>query len=207
MTNREGVLLILSGPSGAGKGTICKELLRRCPELAYSVSATTREPRTGEEDGVNYLFTRFERFEEMIRQDELLEWAKVYDNYYGTPRAFVENLLRQGKDVILEIDTQGALQIKNKFPQGVFVYIIPPSLEELANRIRKRGTDSTEVIEKRLGCVLNELAQVHQYQYIVVNDKIESAVTKIQSIIAAEHCHVQRNQSLIDDIHKLGYIR
>jgi len=207
MAKQEGILVVLSGPSGAGKGTICKELLRRCPELALSVSATTRAPRAGEQDGVNYHFTSLEQFETMIRQDELLEWARVYDNYYGTPRPFVENLLQQGVDVILEIDTQGALQIKNRFPKGVFIYIIPPSLEELAQRIRKRGTDSAEVIEKRLSCVANELAQVHQYQYIVMNDEVDKAVNKVQSIINAEHCHVQRNQSLIDDIHKLGYVR
>lgn len=199
-----GILIVLSGPSGTGKGTICRELLRSYPNLHYSISATTRQPRTGEVDGINYWFLKHEKFREMINTNEFLEWAEVYGNYYGTPRTYVTGLLNSGKDVILEIDTQGAMQIKNKFPQGVFVYIVPPSLDELANRIHKRGTETMEAIKKRLGCVRNELSYVNNYNYIVVNDEVSKAVEKIESIICAEKSHVSRNNLLIDKIYNLS---
>lgn len=199
-----GILIVLSGPSGTGKGTICRELLRSYPNLHYSISATTRQPRTGEVDGVNYWFLKHEKFREMINANEFLEWAEVYGNYYGTLRTYVTGLLDSGKDVILEIDTQGAMQIKNKFPQGVFVYIVPPSLDELANRIHKRGTETMEAIKKRLGCVRNELSYVNNYNYIVVNDEVSKAVAKIESIICAEKSHVSRNNLLIDKIYNLS---
>lgn len=198
-----GILIVLSGPSGAGKGTICRELLRNCPNLHYSISATTRQPRPGETDGSNYLFMSHDKFRGMINDNDFLEWAEVYDNYYGTPRTYVMDLLNSGKDVILEIDTQGALQVKNKFPQGVFIYIMPPSLDELANRIHKRGTETIEAIKNRLGCVRNELSYVNNYNYIVVNDEVSKAVARVQSIIDAEKCHVSRNSNLIDKIYNL----
>jgi guanylate kinase len=201
---QQGILIVLSGPSGAGKGTICRELLRSCPNLQYSISATTRTPRTGEIDGVNYLFLSQEKFKDMIKANEFLEWAEVYGNYYGTPRGYVTDTLDSGRDVILEIDTQGAMQIKNKFPQGVYIYIIPPSLDELAKRIHKRGTDSPEAIKQRLSCVRAELSYVNNYNYIVVNDEISRAVTKIQAILNAEKCHVTRNNYLIDGIYNLS---
>ncbi|MBP2652924.1 MAG: gmk 2 [Firmicutes bacterium] len=195
---RPGILIVLSGPSGTGKGTICKELLQNYSNINYSISTTTRSPRAGEVNGVNYWFIAQEEFQSMVKNDELLEWAEVYGNYYGTPRRYVADLLDSGKDVVLEIDTQGAMQVKAKFPQGVFIYIVPPSIDELANRIYKRGSDSPEAIEKRLGCVRNELTCAYRYNYIVVNDQIAEATAKISAIINAEKCRVDRNTDLID---------
>lgn len=187
-----GILLILSGPSGAGKGTLCHALLPKCPELTYSVSATTREPRLGEINGQNYFFLSTEEFNQLAERGELLEWAQVYDNYYGTPRKFVEETLAGGQDIILEIDIQGARQIKEKFPQGVFVFVIPPSLEELASRIIKRGTDSEQEIRKRLSSASNELTHISDYDYVVVNDEVDRAVYKLMAILTAEKCRVSR---------------
>lgn len=197
---KQGVLIVLSGPSGAGKGTICQELLRSNPELNYSISATTRQPRVGEQNGVNYWFVSRAEFQKMIDNDELLEWAEVYGNFYGTPCQHIKELLNKGKDVVLEIDTQGATQIKKKFPQGVCIYIVPPSLDELANRIYKRGTDSMETIKTRLNSANEELTHVHNYHYIVVNDEVELATKKVAAIITAEKCHVSRNMSTIENI-------
>lgn len=197
---QEGILVVLSGPSGTGKGTVCKELLRCCPRLHYSISATTRQPRLGEVDGVNYYFMAHEYFRTMVEQDQLLEWAEVYGNYYGTPRQYVEEQLRAGNDVVLEIDTQGALQVKEKFFRGVFVFLLPPSLDELAARIWRRGTDSPEVIKRRLSAATEEFQQIRNYEYVVVNDDIELAAEKIKAIIDAEKCRVSRNRELIGSI-------
>lgn len=197
---QQGVLIVLSGPSGTGKGTICKELLRSYPNLHYSVSATTRTPREGEANGVNYWFITRDEFQTMVENDELLEWAEVYGNFYGTPRRYVQQQLDSGRDVVLEIDIQGAMQIKKKFPQGVFIYVVPPSLEELADRIYKRGTDSQETIKKRLSCASIELASAFNYHYVIVNDSVEAAVTKVEAIVTAERCRVERNTDLIKDI-------
>ena len=153
---QSGILFVLSGPSGAGKGTICQELLRQIPNLQYSVSATTRKPRLGETNGINYWFKEKDEFEEMIKNDLLLEYAEVYGNYYGTPKEQVLKVLKSGKNVVLEIDPQGAMQVKAKFPEGVFIYILPPSLDELAARITKRGTDSKDSIKKRLATATEE---------------------------------------------------
>ncbi|MCX7780352.1 MAG: guanylate kinase [Negativicutes bacterium] len=201
---QQGVLIVLSGPSGTGKGTICKQLLRSYPNLHYSVSATTRAPREGEIDGVNYWFVSKDDFMMMVESDELLEWAEVYGNFYGTPRRYVQQQLDSGKDVVLEIDIQGAMQIKSKFPQGVFIYIIPPSLDELANRIYRRGTDSPDSIRQRLSCASSELAYACQYHYVVVNDSVEAAVKKIEAILTAEKCKVDRNSDLIDTVCQCG---
>jgi len=203
---RPGILIVLSGPSGTGKGTICKELLQNYSNINYSISTTTRSPRAGEVNGLNYRFIAKEEFQSMVQNDELLEWAEVYGNYYGTPRRYVTELLHSGKDVVLEIDTQGAMQIKAKFPQGVFIYIVPPSIDELANRINKRGSDSPEAIEKRLGCVRYELSCAYHYNYIVVNDQVAEATTRISAIINAEKCRVDRNTDLIDAMCKQGSI-
>lgn len=200
MSSQQGILIVLSGPSGTGKGTICRELLRSCPDLYYSVSATTRTPRPGEVDGVNYYFLSQEQFRSMIQGDDLLEWAEVYGNYYGTPRQRMLDMLDTGKNVVLEIDTQGAMQVKQKYEQGVFIYIVPPSLGELAERIHKRGTESMESIHKRMACVKDELACAGNYHYIVVNDQVETAVDKIAAIITAEKCRYQRNQELLQQI-------
>ena len=185
----QGLLLVLSGPSGAGKGTICQMLREKLPDLAYSVSVTTRQARNGEVDGVNYFFKSVEEVKQMIAEGELLEYAEVYGNYYGTPRSYVMELLNQGKDVILEIDIQGAMQIKKRFPDGVFVFIVPPSLDELCSRIYKRGTDSEDVIKRRLASATGELAYANEYDYIVVNDVAQKATSKVLTNVVAEYDH------------------
>lgn len=192
MENNHGLLIVLSGPSGAGKGTICRELLRQIPELVYSVSASSREPRPGENEGIHYYFRSREEFEGMLARSELLEWAEFCGNYYGTPRFAVEEAIQSGKDVILEIEIQGALQVKRRFPQGVFIFIVPPSLDVLSERIHKRGTEPEEVIQKRLETAVHELEYVSEYDYVVVNDEVPAAVEKLRSILTAEKCRVKR---------------
>ena len=162
MMARQGILVVLSGPSGTGKGTICKELLQNYPNLHYSVSTTTRSPRPGEINGINYWFISEVEFKAMAVNDELLEWAEVYGRCYGTPRKYVSELLQSGKDVILEIDIQGAMQVKDKFPQGVFVFIVPPSINELETRIHKRGTETQDLIDLRMSCVYQELSFIYK---------------------------------------------
>ena len=197
----KGILLVLSGPSGAGKGTICKYLLAHNPSLKYSISATTRAPRTGELDGQSYHFVSKDTFQEMIAQDELLEHAEVYGNYYGTPKNYVQKLLDANLDVILEIDPQGAMQIKNKFPEAVFVLILPPSLTELSDRIYKRGTDTAEVIRHRLSKAVSELKFcASKYDYLVINDEVNKASDKILAIITSEKCRVGRNMPVVEEI-------
>lgn len=188
----QGLLIVLSGPSGAGKGTLCQELLRREPNLVYSVSATSRSPRPGEEDGKHYYFRSEEQMSAMIEKHELLEWAEFCGNYYGTPRFAVEKALQAGKDVILEIEIQGAMQIKKAYPQGVFIFIVPPSMEVLAERILNRGTETEDMIQKRLATAVKELEYVSEYDYVVENDQIPNAVGNLQSIITAEKCRVKR---------------
>ncbi|MBO8136573.1 MAG: guanylate kinase [Desulfotomaculum sp.] len=190
--NKKGILLVLSGPSGAGKGTVCQGLIKTSKSIHLSVSVTTRSPRPGEQHGKNYFFISEKEFIEMAEKDQLLEWAKVYDNYYGTPRQWVEEKLDKGEDVLLEIDIQGALQIKKKFPDSILVFIVPPSINELQARLIKRGTDKEDVIQKRLNCVEGELQEIPKYDYIVVNDKLEDAVNAVKSIITAEKCRPER---------------
>ena len=198
---KKGLLVVVSGPSGAGKGTICQALLERTA-LAYSVSATTRKPRAGEVDGKSYYFLSVEAFEEMIEKDELLEWAKVYDNYYGTPLKKVEEKLAAGEDILLEIDTQGAMKVREKFPEGVYIFILPPSLAELERRIRGRDTETEDVLQKRLAAAIDEIEAGKCYKYVVTNDEVDGAVDSVCAILAAERRLVARNAELFDEIEK-----
>lgn len=195
---------MISGPSGVGKGTLCKALRKAMPKLCYSVSATTRPPRPGEKNGVEYLFLTREEFEANIEVSEYLEWALVYENYYGTPRIPVEEALKKGKDIILEIDMQGALQIKERFPEGVFIYLLSPSLEEQRRRIKKRGTENPESMTSRLEAVQEELQHLNWYDYVIVNDEIDKGVDKLKSIITAEKCRVMRNRKWLDNLFRLN---
>lgn len=188
----KGLLIVISGPSGAGKGTLCKEVLQHNPNIGYSTSCTTRLPRAGEVDGESYFFISKDKFEDMIGNNGFLEYARVYDNYYGTPRKYVEERLSQGRDVILEIDIQGALKVKENFPEGVFIFIMPPSMDELKNRIRKRGSETEESLIKRFSSAFKEINYASQYNYIIINDVVEDAVVKLESIITAEKCRVDR---------------
>lgn len=194
----KGLLIVVSGPSGAGKGTICKQLLKDAKQVNYSISATTRLPRKGEQDGKDYLFLTREEFLEMRDDSAFLEWAEVYGNFYGTPQKNVEEQLSKGTDVILEIDIQGALQIKKKFPEAIFIFIVPPSLEELETRINRRGTDSREVIRKRLHSASKELEYVSEYDYVVINDILDMAVERVKAIITAEKCRPHRKQIIFN---------
>ena len=195
--NASGSLIVISGPSGAGKGTIVKALLDKYPSIHYSVSATTRTPREGEVNGVNYWFISREEFLRMREQDELLEWAEVYGNFYGTPRRRVMEALNRGHDIILEIDPQGAMKIKQNFPSAIFVYIVPPSPRELSRRICGRGTESQDAIRCRLNSVASELQYVHEYDYLVINDDLVDATADVAAIIRAEKWRVKRNIHLV----------
>ena len=194
---RKGLLVLVSGPSGTGKGTVCNLLREKHPELAYSISATTRQPRPGEGDGVNYYFDDKAKFEAMIEAGELLEWANVYGNYYGTPKQAVLDRLEAGEDILLEIDTQGALNVMEAMPEGLYVFLLPPSLEELEKRLRGRGTETEESIARRLGAAKEEIGRAVKYRYVVVNDTVEKAEETIANIIAAEHNRTDLNEDLL----------
>lgn len=191
-----GLLIVVSGASGTGKGTVCKKLLDDIPTLYYSISATTRQPRQGETDGVEYLFISVEEFKAWIAEGKFLEHAEVYGNFYGTPAHKIEERLSRGEDVLLEIDIQGALNVMQKRPDGVYIFLLPPSLDELKNRIKNRGTESPETFERRFNAARNEIETGRKYQYVVVNDAVDAAVSKIKSIIDAERCKVNRNAGI-----------
>ncbi|PWU68920.1 MULTISPECIES: guanylate kinase [Gracilibacillus] len=192
MIEEKGILFILSGPSGVGKGTVRKALFEQDTNLKYSISMTTRSKREGERDGVDYFFRTHDEFKEMIQQRKLLEYAEYVGNYYGTPKQYVEKMIEDGHDVFLEIEVQGAMQVKENFPQGVFIFLIPPSLEELKNRIQDRGTESEDLISSRLEEARNEIEMMDAYDYVVVNDDVMNAVSKVQSIVQGEHCKKER---------------
>lgn len=194
---RKGLLILISGPSGTGKGTVCDLLRQKHPEISYSISATTRHPRPGEQDGVNYYFYTKEKFREMIDQGQLLEWAEVYGNFYGTPKQKVLDRLDAGEDILLEIDTQGALNVMKVMPEGLFIFLLPPSLEELAARLKGRGTETEESLHRRLGAAVDEIKLATKYRYVVVNDKVEDAEETIANIIEAEHHRSDLNESLL----------
>lgn len=197
---QKGLLIVISGASGTGKGTVCKKILADMPELYYSISATTREPRIGETDGVEYYFISKEEFQKWIAEDKFLEYAQVYGNFYGTPLHKIEEHLNIGENVLLEIDIQGALNVMKKCSDGVFIFLLPPSLEELRNRIENRGTESVENLERRFNSAKSEITVGKKYQYVVVNDTVENAVAKIKSIITAELCKVERNEKIFDSL-------
>ncbi|MBW3113927.1 guanylate kinase [Bacillus sp. MCCB 382] len=191
----KGLLIVLSGPSGVGKGTVRKAIFsQEDTKFEYSISMTTRKPREGEVDGVDYFFKSREDFEALITEGKLLEYAEFVGNYYGTPVDYVRETLDAGKDVFLEIEVQGAQQVRDKFPEGLFIFLAPPSLSELQNRLVTRGTETDDLIQGRMNTARKEIEMMNLYDYIVENDQIEHAVDKIKSIVQAEHCKRERVQ-------------
>ena len=202
MDNR-GILIVVSGFSGAGKGTLMKELLRRHPDTyALSISATTRSPREGEVDGREYFFISTEEFEKMIAKDGLIEYARYVENYYGTPRGYVEEKLGQGKDVILEIEIQGALKVKKAFPDTLLLFVTPPSASELKSRLVGRGTETMDVIRSRMDRACEEVQGMENYDYLIVNDDLDTCVEEMHSIIRAEHRKISRNAEFMEKINE-----
>lgn len=193
MYKEKGLLIVLSGPSGVGKGTVRKALFSQDDiKFEYSISMTTRKPREGEVDGVDYFFKTREEFEALIKQGKLLEYAEFVGNYYGTPVDYVRETIESGRDIFLEIEVQGARQVREKFPDGLFIFLAPPSLSELRNRIVTRGTETDEVISKRLQTAKEELEMMDLYDYVVENDQVELACERIKAIVVAEHCRRER---------------
>ena len=193
----KGLLIVVSGPSGAGKGTICSRLIEDMKDTKISISMTSRAPRGKEVNGVEYYFVTKEEFEERIKKDEFLEYAVVHNNqYYGTPKAKIEEDLSKGKNVILEIDIQGALKVQEKVPEALFIFIMPPSMEELKDRLIKRNTETKDKILERFKTAYNEINEFKKYNYVVVNDKVDKAVNKVKSIITAEKCRVDRIEEI-----------
>jgi guanylate kinase len=189
----KGLLIVLSGPSGVGKGTVRKEIFsQEDTSFEYSISMTTRSPREGEIDGIDYFFKSREEFEQLIEQEKLLEYAEFVGNYYGTPVDYVRETLEKGKDVFLEIEVQGARQVREKFPDGLFIFLMPPSLSELKNRIVTRGTETEDIINNRLNVAKEEIEMMNLYDYVVENDQIERACERIKAIAVAEHCRRER---------------
>lgn len=191
----KGLLIVVSGPSGAGKGTVVGELIKN-EGYALSVSATTRSPREGETDGVNYFFKTIDEFKKMIADNDFLEYAEFCGNFYGTPLPYVRQMLDEGKNVILEIEVKGAFQVKRSLPEAVLVFLAPPSLGELENRLRGRGTEAEEVIQRRMKRAAEEMELFAEYDYIVVNTEVEKAVSDIRSIVTAERLKTDRNKNI-----------
>ncbi|HBN56238.1 MAG TPA: guanylate kinase [Lachnospiraceae bacterium] len=197
---REGILIVLSGFSGAGKGSIVKELIERYEQYALSISATTRAPRPGEEEGIAYFFKSREAFQQMIAEDALVEYAQYVDNYYGTPRAYVEEQLAKGKDVLLEIEIQGARKIKEQFPEAVLLFVTTKDIQTLEQRLAGRGTETKEVITQRLKRAVEESEGMEEYDYLVINDQLDTCVKQIHSIIESEHLKTRRNQAFVGKV-------
>lgn len=196
--NNKGVLVIVSGFSGAGKGTLVKELMKNYPnQYALSISATTRKPREGETDRKDYFFVNKDEFQEMIAKDEFIEYAQYVDNYYGTPRTYVCEQMSNGKDVILEIEIQGALKVKEKFQDAILLFVTPPNAKELKSRLVGRGTEDLETVFKRFERGCEEAKCIENYDYLVINDKLEDCVLNVHSIIQNEHSKVKRNKEFI----------
>ena len=193
----QGILAVISGFSGAGKGTVMKALLEQYDNYALSVSATTREPRPGEANGREYFFVSEQEFTSMIEKGDLIEYARYVNHYYGTPKAYVESMLAAGKDVLLEIEIQGALKVKQQFPEALLVFIVPPSAAELKNRLLSRGTESEDVIEKRLSRAAEEAEGMSSYDYILVNDTVEDCTARLHGSIQSQHYKTSANQKLI----------
>ena len=202
MNQKRGILIVVSGFSGAGKGTLMKRLLETYDHYALSVSATTRSPRPGEVDGREYFFKTVDEFEKMIAQDELIEYAKYVNNYYGTPKDYVMRQLDAGKDVILEIEIQGALQVKEKRPDALLLFITPPSVEELERRLRGRGTETEEVISGRMKQAVGESRGMEKYDYILVNDDLDTCVRQMHETIQSQHFMSCRQREFINHIQK-----
>ncbi|WKY49232.1 guanylate kinase [Eubacteriaceae bacterium ES3] len=196
----KGILIVISGPSCAGKGSVCKIICRNNPDLRLSVSETTRQPRNGEIPGKDYFYISKQEFEDRIEKGQYLEYASVYENYYGTPKDYVENLLDSGYDVILEIDIQGAAKVRTGYKEGIYIFIVPPSMKELKRRIEERGTESKEQMEMRLSCASEEIKNADDYSYIVINDDLDVAANKVQSVITAEKCRTERLKNRIEEI-------
>lgn len=197
---KHGELIVLSGPSGTGKSTVIAQLLEQRKDIHFSVSFTTRNPRTGEVDGVNYNFVDHAEFERMIAADELLEFAQYVGNYYGTSLKVIRDHLEQGIDVLLDIEVQGAAKVREKCPEAVSIFIIPPSMEELAKRLHQRATDAEDVIQNRLQQAQREYQEIPNYDYLVVNDDVETAAGEIISILTAESCKVKNRIHLIEGV-------
>ncbi len=200
--NNRGILIVVSGFSGAGKGTLMKALLEKYNNYALSVSATTRGPRTGEVDGREYFFKTVKEFEKMIAHEELIEYARYVENYYGTPYAYVEEQLKNGKDVILEIEIQGALEVKKKFPETLLLFVTPPSAKELKRRLVGRGTETEDVITSRMKRAVEESEFMNAYDYLIVNDQLDVCVERMHSVIQNEHLKSARNHEFMSQIKK-----
>lgn len=198
----KGVLAVVSGFSGAGKGTIMKRLLEKYDNYALSVSVTTRSPREGEQDGVDYFFHTREEVEEMILEDKLLEYAEYVGNYYGTPKAYVEEMLNQGKNVVLEIEIQGAMKMKKRMPEAVMIFLTPPSAKELEKRLRGRGSEVEETIRRRLMRAVEESEGIDNYDYLLINDDVEDCVDRLNRIVESERLRVNRNRDFVNKIQK-----
>ena len=200
--NRKGILVVVSGFSGVGKGTLMRTLTEKYGYYALSISATTRPPREGEEDGREYFFKTKEEFEKLIEENRLIEYACYCDNYYGTPRDYVEDQMEQGRDVILEIEIQGALKIKEQYPDALLLFVMPPDAETLVTRLRGRGTESDEVIRQRLKRAAEESAGVEEYEYMIINDDLDQSVEEVHRLIDSQHNKINRNLDFVDQIRK-----